>query len=61
MHISTKICVSVLLLASELLCLQVSIIICIGIFAIKLQLSSYKFLKSFYGTKLKTSIYSFLI
>ena len=54
MHISTKICVSVLLITSELLCLQVNFIISIGILVIKLQLSSSKFLRSFNETKLKT-------
>ena len=54
MHISTKICVSVLLIISELLCLQVNFIISIGILVIKLQLSSSKFLRSFNETKLKT-------
>ena len=52
MHISTKICVSVLLLASELLCLQINFVVSTGISVVKLQLSSYKFLRSFYETKL---------
>ena len=56
MHISTKICVSVLLLASEFLCLHVHFIINIRILVIKLQLSSYKFLRTFYGTKLKNTL-----
>ena len=51
-----KFCVSVLLLAFELLCLQISFIINIGLLVIKLQLSSYKFLGSFYETKLKTAL-----
>ena len=53
MHISTKIRVSVLLLASELLCLQINFVISTGISVVKLQLSCYKFLRSFYETKLK--------
>ena len=51
-----KICVLVLLLASELLCLQVHFIISIGVVVIKSQLSPYKFLGSFYETKLKITL-----
>ena len=43
MRISTKIHVSVLLLASKFLCLQINFIIGIRILVIKLQLPSYKF------------------
>ena len=50
MHISFKICASVLLLASELLCIQINFIINIGILVIKLKVSFYKFLGSFYET-----------
>ena len=56
MHISIKICFSVLLLVSELLRLQINFIISIGILFIKLQLSSYKFLGSFYEIKSKTTL-----
>ena len=55
-YLLNKICFSVLLLASELLGLQINFIIIIGILVIKLQLSSYKFLGSFYETKLKTTL-----
>ena len=55
-YLLNKICFSVLLLASELLGLQVNFIIIIGILVIKLQLSSYKFLGSFYETKLKATL-----
>ena len=44
MHVSIKSSVSVLLLASELLCLQINFIINIRISVIKLQFSSYKFI-----------------
>ena len=44
MHVSIKSSVSVLLLASELLCLQINFIINIRISFIKLQFSSYKFI-----------------
>ena len=44
MHVTIKSSVSVLLLASELLCLQINFIINIRISFIKLQFSSYKFI-----------------
>ena len=56
MHICTKIYVSGLFIDYELLCLQINFIISIGILDIKLQLSSYKILSSFYETKLKTTL-----
>ena len=56
MHISIKICVTVFLLVSELLCLQKFFFSSIGILIIKLQLSSNTFSGSFYETKLKTTL-----
>ena len=56
MDISTKIYVSVSLLASKRFCLQINFIISIGFLVIKLQLSSYKFLRRFYETKLKSTL-----
>ena len=55
MHISTKIFVSVLLLASEILCLQI-ILLSYRNFCYQVTAFFYKFLKSFYGNKLKTTL-----